>query len=208
MNRLGEAFGSVGTWGLFGSLFTFAPLWAPQVVFRRLVPNHPRPGESAVSRFSVSDGFVLFAFLALSNGLVRLVRNEMTPRSLIGLAVWANLLVVLIWIQCQRFMWTHRILQQRSRMLMQIVLYPLSVVAAAEMFVSMLILLSMLEVFFSGFVSGITRYFQEPVTIACSVVLGLSILAVRFVRYLFRRFIVLGSSESRSRHASSGGKRG
>jgi hypothetical protein len=194
MNRLGEAFGTVGALGLFGSLFTFAPLWAPPVVFRSLLPHQPHLGESAVSRFSVSDGFVLFAFLALGNGLVRLVRNDMTQGALIGLAVCTNALVVLVWIQCQRFMWTHRILQQRSRMLMQIVLYPLSVVVAAEMLVSILMLLSMLEVFHSGLVSGITRYFQEPVTIACFVVLGLSVLAVLLVRYLFRRFIVFSAS--------------
>lgn len=91
-------------------------------------------------------------------------------------------------------LWKHCIVHQRSRIFMQTVLYPMSVIVAAEMCASIMVLLSTLQVFEAGFLSGITQFCRHPLAIAGAVVLGLSILALLFLRYLFRRFIVLGSS--------------
>ncbi len=76
---------------------------------------------------------------------------------------------------------------------MQTVLYPVSVVVVAEILVSSIMLLSMLEVFEAGLAAGAEQYVTHPLTLAAASLLTISIVATALVRYLFKRFITLGS---------------
>jgi hypothetical protein len=190
MNSPSEALAIAGASGLFGSLFFFTPLWAPQVVFRKLIPKQPTPDESTIPAFFISDGFVVIGFLAIGNASITQLRRELPQHYLIGFAVVVNVLIVSIWLKCLRWMRTYRLVRQGPRMLVQVLLYPASVVTAGETLMSVVLLLSGLEAFKVGLVEGMNRYIGNPLMSAAFVILAGSIVAILSLRYLFKRFIV------------------
>jgi hypothetical protein len=205
MNRLDEAFTFVCLSGLVGSLLFLTPVWAPEVVFRKLVSKQKQDDKSGIPPFSISDGFILITFLALGNSLLAmLLRNKPLQVWIVGLLIGVNLLVTLIWTKCQRFMWRNNIVQQRSRLFLQTVLYPMSVVVMGEMTMTVVIVLAAaLQAFQHGLLAGINRLARDPMMIAAAVMLAIAIAAMLLIRYSFRKFIVVGSFESQPTNVNS-----
>ena len=160
MERLSQAFSVTFLGGVLCSLMMFVPLWGPQLVFMRLAAR-----RSAQARtYSTIDAMVLTFYLALANALVALTRNEMETGWLLALAMAANVFVVLMWIKCQRFMRERSIERQLSRLLVEAILYPVSVIAVGILSFNTLALLSLLEVFEDGIISGGDTLFSSSLS--------------------------------------------
>jgi hypothetical protein len=101
-------------------------------------------------------------------------------------------------------MWRNNIVQQRSRLLLQTVLYPMSVVVMGEMTMTVVIVLAAaLQAFQHGLLAGINRLARDPMMIAAAVMLAIAIAAMLLIRYSFRKFIVVGSFESQPTNVNS-----
>jgi hypothetical protein len=137
---------------------------------------------------------VLTAYLALANAIVGLARNEMELWWLITLAAMANLFVVLMWIKSLRFMIERAILHQPSRVIVQGILYPMSVVIVGILAFNLLALLSSLEVFEHGLVAGAKEYFSHPLVMAAAVSLLASTTTILALRALFCQFVTIGDA--------------
>ena len=188
MERLSEAFAVTFLGGVLCSLMLFVPLWGPQLVFMRLATR--RPAQACT--YSTTDAMVLTFYLALANALVALTRNEMETGWLLALALAANVFVVLIWIKCQRFMRERSIERQLSRLLVEAILYPVSVIAVGILSFNILALLTSLQVFEDGLITGTKRYFYHPLVIAAALTLLVAITVIFALRSSFHRFVTIG----------------
>lgn len=172
------------------SLFAFVPLWGPTAVFCNLARVPENSEQSAWPKFTVTDFAILFTHLAVANALISALYAGV-PRSeayfAILLALFTNLLIALVWIQCQRFMELRQIKSQRARLITQAFLYPLSVLIVGELLGTGMVLLGSLELFASG---EPQRFFKHPMVISAAIGLATSIGALFVVRMLFRRYVM------------------
>jgi hypothetical protein len=185
MDSFSEAFLFAGIMALFLSLILFVPLWAPRVVFGSRGFRSSDGDVAPIPSFFLSDGLVLTGYLAIANALAAATREPRNDYSM-QLAIFANLLVVASWLMCQRFMRSRDIRRQRSRILLQTVLYPLSILAVAQIIASAFMLTSGIELL----TRGIDVYFSEPMIIAAATLLVIAIIAVCAIRYCYRRFFL------------------
>lgn len=173
--------------GVGGSLFFLVPAWGPQLVFLRLT-QPPRKTAGLPSGIP-GDAWILTVYLAVPNAVYVLLLLCLLPSGdmtlgLVALApmiVCTNLLIALSWFNCQRFLWKHRILQPRSRLLVQLILYPSAVAVVSEIAsTSLLLLISAWEWDKPGSFEGFLVAF---------VISGLSWIVLFLLRYLFHRFV-------------------
>lgn len=179
--------------GVYIALVFFVPLWGPQLVFRKLTPE--KTPDTKV-RFSLQDGLLLTVALAIVNAtLAHLTSNSFGIEenySTMMLAFCVNVLIVLLWLKCLQFLAEHRITNWRSRLLMQLVLYPLSTFVIAEILMGMLMLLSGLELVIHNGELQPVRYFTHPLFQAAVCVVAFFWLVRYLLRYLFVKLVIPG----------------
>ena len=180
--------------GLYTSLMFFVPLWGPQLVFRKLTPAPPPSAKPGPLRFGIADGLVLTTFLAFVNGFAALLKEDVIPVGTVLFAVCGSLLVTMLWVKCLRFMSTHGIERPKSRLLLQAALYPLSVFVVGDIALAVLMLMSSLAQLAEQSSAAMEDAYVISFAAASATVLSLSIAAIFLLRYLFRRFIVLGAA--------------
>lgn len=170
-----------------GSLMLFTPLWGPRLVYGKH-PGHLQKQCPNRLRFSLRDVACLFVYLAIANALFQLIRSEYRffPTLSIVMPVLANLFAILAWILAFRFADRWNIKTTFRRVLAMLVFFPLSAVAVAHGCMCCLMLLSGLEAFSDGFISGLTQYVSSPVSIAACGMLLFSLATIYALRRLWR----------------------
>lgn len=146
MNQLLEALLINFVKGLAGSLVFLVPLWGPQLVLRRkataAVDAHSSPLTARVATIGVADGLVLMSFMACANAIVGYLRDEIPFAALVLQGICINLLVFLVWYQCQKLMRHYGFLNPRARVMIQVVMYPLCLVASGQVIVAAITLIT------------------------------------------------------------------
>ena len=183
---LAEAHLVIAGAGVLAALIFFVPLWGPHLVFWGIVrrrtagPAHPSP------IYITSDGIILLTYLCAVNAAVDATNNQVGVLRTATLAGSVNLLVVLIWWRALKFLQLQQIADRKSRLLLQSILYPGSVIVPSEALCSGLALLSSIEFFESGIIEGIQRYAHEPLAIAAATIFMSSACGIWALRALFR----------------------
>ena len=142
--------------GPIAALLFFVPIWGPRVAFFGLCAKLPLSNNRL--RFTISDMLVLVAYLAIANSLTSIPLPNSTVANHTALAVCSNLLALLVWIKCIRFMQSCGIQNIRSRLLVQLFVYPCSVLSVSYIAISTVTLIF----WFVGFPtagSGSTEHF-------------------------------------------------
>lgn len=199
-----EALEFVGFGAIAGFLVFLTPLWAPRLVFLGLSPALKGPPAREMPTFSMSDALILLAWLAVGNALVVWQRDSTPYLSPMPLAVGVNLLVALMWFQCQQFMRDQGIMRQNSRLLMQL-LYPMAALLIGEIAFLSTALLSLLSDFAQRVLNDRKLDTTCRLFIATAAGVVLSISAIAVTRRLFKKFVMGGqelalvqSNETRS----------
>ena len=190
MNQLHEAFLRILFQGLAGSLIFLVPLWGPQLVLRRksLSKSVTRssPLTAKVPTIGVADGLILMSFMACANAIVGFLRDEIPFAALVLQGICINLLVFLVWYQCQKLMRHYEVLNPRSRVIIQLVMYPLSLVAFGQVIVSSLTFVSSIVAYTRMNSSG--EFLEQ--TVASGALLALFTLLLISLRIVFTRISV------------------
>ena len=117
----------------------FVPLWGPQVALRGLAPVAVEKKETnRPAKFGISDVMILMAFIALANALAANIKSDSVSFNLLFIS--ANALAILVWFRCLRFMKVRNINDPKKRAIMQIFVYPGSVLSVAYVLISTLML--------------------------------------------------------------------
>lgn len=135
----------------------------------------------------MTDGWVLIAYLAAANSMALGAYEGLRDRSFVQpLTIFANLLVIVLWLKCQRFMHYHAIQRSAARLLFQAVVYPFSVLAVSGIVTAGL--------FTAGnavaLVGGSEVYSHQAHVIAGATTIVTSMLLLSAVRLVFRRFVL------------------
>ncbi len=170
-----------------GSLMLFTPLWGPRLVCGKH-PGRLHKHCPNQMRFSLRDIACLFVYLAIANALFQLIRGEYRffPTLSVLMPVLANLFAILAWILAFRFADRWNIASTFGRVLAMLVFFPLSAVAVAQGCMCCLMLLSGLEAFSDGFISGITQYVSSPISIAACGMMLFSLVMIYALRRSWR----------------------
>ena len=110
------------------ALYLFTPLWAHLVTLCRLGPKSASVNK--IDRFNMSDGMILVTLIAVATTLAtnapidRYRQNWLLLGSL-------NLFVILNWYKCGVFMRRKGIVENKSRVAMQLFTYPSAVLSPA-----------------------------------------------------------------------------
>lgn len=170
------------TMGPVASLLFFVPLWGPQVTLKGIKGQ----GSSRPVSYTLADGMILTAMMAIATSLASSIRSEMPEDWFLFFVFIANFLTFLLWFKCQKFMSTNGIWCSRQRALMQLFVYPSSVLAIAYLSISLLM-------FFSGVIEAIEGYASIIYLIAVSSTIAISVFWIRITRTVYRK-IVAGES--------------
>lgn len=134
MPRIHDDLLMLAGFGSIYSLMLFTPLWAPHAIFVGLLPQQRPAPRSTASSFSLVDFAVLLVFISAANSTTILLQNRYSPEFWKAYMTGAtNLLALLIWIQTLRFMRRHSISQVRRRLLLQLLLYPASILVVGQL---------------------------------------------------------------------------
>ena len=158
----------------------FTPLWAHRVVYRQMNPDFaPTESRDAFDRFGLADLNSLFVYLAVANAMMlqHWDTYQWFPDWRIFMVVLCNVLSVLAWLLTVRFANSHRVRSAFKRVLVHAVFYPGSVLGCSYILSSIAIVL---------FTRAIPN--DDPTGILCLV--GVSAIAIGFLRIAFRRYIV------------------
>ena len=166
------------TVGPVASLLFFVPLWGPQLALRRIAGN----AASETGSFSIADGMILVAMLAVAASLASLLRDGIPRESFLLFVFMAMLLASMLWFKCLKFMSLNGVKGNWQRIAVQIFVYPSSVLS-----VSYSLILAML------LFSGIADCFDRDVPIAYLCVtfwaLILSVGWIYLTRLTYRRIL-------------------
>lgn len=169
-----------------GSLVFFVPLWGPKIVFGTFGKSPARLGQNPkVRSYSLTDLFVVISFLACGNAILSALRSQLPQHIVIYQVICLNTLVLSVWIQCQQFMRSWAIDQTRQRVLMQVVLYPVAILAVGQIIFTSIQLVSMLGLAAD---EGLGAYVQHQMVWSAAFVL---IMALIFVALTRRGFLTL-----------------
>ena len=116
--------------GIFCTLIFAMPLWASRVTLRGLVAKSRTASSTS---FTLADGMILVALISLATTLGANVPIGKSENWI--LIASANLLAILMWYRCIGFMDQNKIHDNSSRVVMQLLIYPCSIVAPACLFV-------------------------------------------------------------------------
>ena len=107
------------------AILLFMPLWAPRVSFWGLTPQATETNQNR-NRFYLSDSLVLVSLISIvtASGANSRVGGENNWILIVSL----NLLVICMWYRCNQLMDRSKITDNFSRMVMQLFVYPSSVV--------------------------------------------------------------------------------
>ena len=153
--RLGliEAGGYMLLTGLGVAFYLGMPLWAHFVTFRGLC--RPALQNRPTTRFGLLDLMVLFALVAAAVTFgTKAAPLQGGPNWI--LIVSLNVFVALMWLKCIQFMQKNGIVENASRLLMQIFVYPSSIYALALfIFCSYLVIV--------GSIASLVPNYRDPV---------------------------------------------
>lgn len=135
------------------SLCLFMPLWAYLVTLRSL--QRKQADSKGCYRFNLADGMILVAMISLGTAIGSYAKINRDTENWI-LIVSLDLLLVLMWCKCNRFMQENAIFDSRSRIIMQLFTFPSSIVS-----LSFLSLSSIMVVV--GSVASFVPYYDDPV---------------------------------------------
>lgn len=182
------------------ALLLFVPLWCPQLALFRLAPLPAINRSRSWVSYRLTDGWVLIAYLAAANSMALSAYEGLRDRSFVQpLTIFANLLVIALWLKCQRFMHYHAIQRSAARLLFQAFVYPLSVLAVSGIVTAGLFTAGNV----GALVGGSDVYLAQPHAMAGATALMISILLLFVVRLVFRRFVLPHSQTTGSWSAGS-----
>ena len=168
--------------GPMASLLFFVPLWGPQVTLSRIAGNTATEARS----YTIADGMILVTMLAIATSLASLMRDELPMASFLFVVLMTTLLALLLWYKCLKFMAQNGVKGNWQRIVMQVFVYPSSVLSIAYA-----VILAMM------FLSGLADSFDKPVPATyLFVLLGALLLSIGWI-YLTRltyRKILLSES--------------
>ena len=168
----------VFTAGPMASLLFFVPLWGPQLTLRRIAGN----AAIETGSYSIADGMILVAMLAVAISLASLIRDEVPAATFLFVLLMAMLLASLLWFKCMKFMSQNGVKGHWQRIVMQIFVYPSSVLS-----ISYAVILSM--ILFSGFADSFGRDVPIAYLYVISGALVLSIGWLYLTRLTYRKIL-------------------
>ncbi|MDP6444752.1 MAG: hypothetical protein QGG36_21155 [Pirellulaceae bacterium] len=131
-----QFFGVAALLGIIMSFSLATPLWVPRLVFGDLIgPESVSDRGRAWPPYSIADGMTFVFLLAITNSVE--TYDEIGPTWVSRLAL--NGFVCITWVWSLVFMERHSIRRRSSRLVLQVVLFPVSVVAAGQFFAAPLL---------------------------------------------------------------------
>lgn len=200
MNHWLEALMILLVQGLAGSLVFLVPLWGPQLVLRRERAStcdtltNSSPVSARVATIGVADGLVLMSFMACANSVVGYLRDEIPFLAFVIQGICINLLVFLIWYQCQKLMRHYGVLHPRARVLIQVVMYPLTLIAIGQLLVALITLIATV----TGYTRGRSSAELYQQTVISAGALAISMLVIVGLRVVFARLYIEGDATAHS----------
>jgi len=155
--------------GPFASLALFVPLWGPQAVLQGL---DTKGRKWRPVSYTIADGMILVAILAIAASLVSNIRQRATEGQFSFILGMANLFGALMWFKCLKFMATHGIAGSWQRTVMQLFVYPSSVLTVGYLGSSTLMLSSNLISAANHPSSETSPYLLIPMAVTFAVAIG------------------------------------
>ncbi|MEL7498312.1 MAG: hypothetical protein AAFN77_11935 [Planctomycetota bacterium] len=121
------------------SLLLFMPVWAHLVTFSFLQRKASEQFELPLEmpRYNLADFMILTALISIATALGSYIGIDPETENWV-LIVSLNLLLILMWYKCNRFMQKNAIHENKSRIAMQLFVYPSSILALSFFLISSL----------------------------------------------------------------------
>jgi hypothetical protein len=169
--------------GPLATLLFFVPLWGPQLALKGLTAANPGQVLKPIDqRFSTLDVLVLMTYFAVAFTLVSINQEQSKWVALAGGC--GTLLAILLWVKCNAFMNSRGVRNRVSRIIVQLVVFPGSVLSVAYLAISSLMLLSGL---FDSHLNNKSDYVAMMIVIAA--MLACSLLIIWLMRVTFQWII-------------------